>query len=70
MSGANWQLQRRGAEVWGIDGDRTYHWCDIVTASNSDRYGPGTRAQAVASLREIRDAFPGLVYRIVRVSPL
>lgn len=70
MSRANWQLQRRGAEVRDTDGDRTHHWCDIVTASNSNKYGPGTKAQAVASLREMRDAFPGQVYRIVKVSPL
>ncbi|ARB30330.1 hypothetical protein HOS87_gp03 [Pseudomonas phage phiNV3] len=71
MSRANWQLQRRGAaEVRYTDGDRTYCWCDIVTVSNSNKYGPGTKAQAVASLREMRDAYPDKVYRIVKVSPL
>ena len=70
MSKANWQLQLRGPEVRDTDGDRTYDWRDIVTVNNSNKYGPGTKAQALESLQEIRNTFPGKVYRIVKVSPV
>lgn len=70
MSKANWQLQKRGPEVRDTDGDRTYDWRDIVTVNNSNKYGPGTKAQALESLHEMRETHTHCVYRIVKVSPL
>lgn len=68
MSKKNWQLQLRG-DRHSDRGDTTYHWLDIVTVSNSGKYGPGSKAQAVASLREMREMHgPAAVYRIVKVA--
>lgn len=70
MSKQNWQLQlRKGEHVGAVSQDTTYHWLDIVS-TDSGRYGPGTKSEAKAFLHRIRATNPGLVYRIVKVSPL
>ena len=70
MSKANWQLQRRGTHVRDADEDSTYEWRDIVTVNNTNKYGPGTKAQALESLHKMRSTHTHATYRIVKVSPV
>lgn len=69
MSNKNWQLQLRKAQHVE-EQDSTYYWLDIVTVSNSGKYGPGSKAEAQVSLLELRALHPEAVYRIVKVSQL
>jgi hypothetical protein len=47
--------------------DSTGEWRDIVSVVHSNRYGPGTKAQAKAMLERRRRMNPQQLYRIIKL---
>lgn len=59
-----WQLQRKHREQPDPD---IPLWRDIVTSASGNKADTTTKAEAIASLRDIRARFPREEYRIVKI---